>query len=103
MWIVVWILINEIKRELAFKLIPKLILLNDKQIESFIQYYNSYHHGYNATEGGDDNPHRAQRGEKNGRALLTEQDVIYIRECYNAHIPFKQVYEEYKDKITKRS
>lgn len=68
----------------------------------FIQYYNSYNHGYNATEGGDDNPHRAQQGEKNGRALLTEQDVIYIRECYNAHIPFKQVYEEYKDKISKR-
>lgn len=68
----------------------------------FIQYYNSFRCGYNATEGGDDNPNRAQKGEKNGRALLTKDDVIYIRECYNAHIPFKQVYEEYKDRISKR-
>lgn len=27
---------------------------------------------------------------------------MYIRECYNAHIPFRQVYAEYQDKITKR-
>ena len=68
----------------------------------FIKYYNSFKDGYNMTEGGDDNPNRAQSGEKNGRALLKEEDVIYIRECYNAHIPFKQVYEEYKDKISRR-
>ena len=68
----------------------------------FIKYYNSFHNGYNATEGGDDNPNRAQIGEKNGRALLKEEDVKYIRECYNAHIPFREIYNEYKDKISKR-
>ena len=68
----------------------------------FIQYYNSFKNGYNSTEGGEDNPNRAQKGEKNGRALLTKEDVIYIRECYNAHVPFKQIYEEYKNKISKR-
>lgn len=68
----------------------------------FIKYYDSYEKGYNATEGGDENPNRAQSGEKNGRALLKESDVKYIRECYNAHIPFKQVYKEYEDKISKR-
>lgn len=68
----------------------------------FIKYYNSYHSGYNATEGGDDNPNRGQHGSANGRALLTEEDVEYIRDCYNNHIPFKQVYEQYKDKISKR-
>lgn len=40
--------------------------------------------------------------KKNGRALLKESDVKYIRECYNAHIPFREIYEEYKDKISKR-
>lgn len=68
----------------------------------FIKYYDSYRNGYNATPGGDENENRSQKGEKNGRALLKESDVIYIRECYNAHIPFHIVYEEYKDKISKR-
>ncbi len=68
----------------------------------YIAYYNSYKNGYNASEGGDAVGNNIHPGESNGRALLTEEDVIYIRECYNAHIPFKTVYEEYKDKISKR-
>lgn len=76
-------------------------LLNQLE-KTFIKLYNSYGNGYNATQGGEDNPYRARVGESNGRALLTEEDVIYIRECYNAHIPFKKVYEEYSDKISKR-
>ena len=78
-----------------------LELINQLE-KTFIKLYNSYENGYNATEGGEDNPYRARKGENNGRALLTEEDVIYIRECYNAHIPFKKVYEEYKDKISKK-
>lgn len=65
-------------------------LLNERE-KYWIRYYNSYKNGYNATEGGDflntDNS-----GEHNGRALLTEEDVYYIRECYNNHIPFREVY-----------
>lgn len=75
------------------------------QLEKFfIKYYDSYHNGYNATEGGDDyfGDNSIHKGETNGRALLTEEDVIYIRECYNAHIPFREIYTEYKDKISKR-
>lgn len=68
----------------------------------FIKYYNSYQNGYNATAGGDDNPNRSQKGEANGRARLKESDIRYIRECYNAHIPFREIYEEYQDKISKR-
>lgn len=68
----------------------------------FIKYYNSFHNGYNATEGGDANPLQTKKGSANGRALLTEDDVIYIRECYNAHIPFREVYAEYQNKISKR-
>ena len=75
------------------------------QLEKFfIKYYDSYKNGYNATEGGDcefgDN--RVHKGSSNGRALLNEEDVKYIRECYNAHVPFREIYEEYKDKISKR-
>ncbi len=76
-------------------------MLDDLEIY-FINYYDTFKNGYNATEGGSNNPKRIHSGESNGRALLSESDVIYIRECYNAHIPFKQVYEEFKDKISKR-
>ncbi len=76
-------------------------LLN--QLEKFfIQYYDSFKNGYNATEGGDAISNRIHKGSKNGRALLTEEDVEYIRECYNAHIPFREIYTEYQDRISKR-
>lgn len=78
-----------------------LELINNLE-KFFIKQYNSYMNGYNATEGGENNPYRAHCGENNGRAKLTEEDVIYIRECYNAHVPFKNVYKEYANKITKR-
>lgn len=69
----------------------------------FIKLYDSFKHGYNATEGGDDIfGNNVHPGEKNGRARLNEEDVKYIRECYNAHIPFRKVYAEFQNKITKR-
>lgn len=68
----------------------------------FIKYYDSYHNGYNATPGGDGSGMEGKTGSKNGRALLNEDDVAYIRECYNNHIPFRVVYEEFKEKISKR-
>lgn len=74
--------------------------LNSRE-KYWIAYYDSFHNGYNSTEGGDfeevDNS-----GEHNGRALLKLEDVQYIRECYNNYIPFREVYSLYKDKITKR-
>ena len=76
-------------------------LLDELEID-MIEKYNSFHNGYNATKGGDDNPNRGQEGEKNGRALLTKDDVQYIRECYNAHIPFRIVFKEFENKISKR-
>lgn len=90
----------EIVAELTQEEVSKQ-LLNELEIY-FISYYNSYKQGYNATPGGDGKGKDGSRGSLNGRALLTEEDVIYIRECYNAHIPFKKVYEEYKAKISKR-
>lgn len=78
-------------------------LLNELE-KFFIKYYNSYKNGYNASEGGekDLSANGARIGSKNGRALLTEEDVNYIRECYNAHITFKEIYSEYQNKISKR-
>lgn len=75
--------------------------LNEKEIY-WISYYDSFKNGYNATPGGNQKDNELSMGENNGRALLSRGDVEYIRECYNAHIPFRQVYSEYKDKISKR-
>lgn len=69
----------------------------DEREKYWIQYYDSYNNGYNMTLGGESN-----RGETNGRALLTELEVVDIRSAYNAHIPFRQVFEKYKGKISKR-
>ena len=60
-------------------------LLNSLE-KTFIKLYDSYHNGYNATEGGDAVGNNIHKGETNGRALLTEEDVYYIRECYNGLI-----------------
>lgn len=39
-------------------------------------------------------------GSNNPKAKLTEEDVIEIRKAYNSHLKQRDVYENYKDKIT---
>ena len=69
--------------------------LDEREIY-WIAYYNTFKgFGYNCNAGGGDN-----RGENNGRTKLTNDDVAYIRECYNAHLRRKEVYERFKDRIT---
>lgn len=67
----------------------------DKKESYWIDYYDSYNKGYNCNEGGG-----VFSGENNGRACLTEEEVTYIRECYNNHLRRKDVYEQFQDKIT---
>lgn len=62
----------------------------------WIKKYNTYKgYGYNCNEGGGNNC-----GENNGRTKLTNNDIIFIRDCYNKHMRRKDVYEYFKDKIT---
>ncbi len=70
--------------------------LSEREIY-WIDYYDSYNNGYNMTKGGE-----ANIGETNGRALLTEDMVRDIRSAYNSKIPFREVYEKYKNVISKR-
>ena len=74
--------------------------LNERE-KYWISFYNSYKNGYNGTEGGDFQQVNVS-GEANGRAYMTEEEVRYIRECYNNHINFKDVYNQFKHKATKR-
>lgn len=66
----------------------------------WISHYNSFKEGYNATAGGDSGV--SQKYGANPRALLSMDDVIDIRTRYGNLEPFRFVYEDYKDKITKR-
>jgi group I intron endonuclease len=71
--------------------------LDVKEIK-YIKKYDSQEKGYNIQDGGFNN----SQGEGNGRALLTEKDVIFIRQAYNQHTSPSKFYEKYfKDKITK--
>ena len=52
----------------------------------WIKYYNSVENGYNCNFGGE----QQSIGENNGRAKLTENDVILIRQAYAQHKPQKK-------------
>lgn len=58
----------------------------------WIAYYDSYNNGYNKTPGG-----KSLHGEDHPRAILTEEDVWFIRECYKNHIDRSLVYELVKN------
>ena len=68
----------------------------DEKEKYWIAYYNTYKgFGYNCSEGGGNN-----RCENNGRTKLTNEEVSYIRECYDLHMRRREVYEKFKNKIS---
>ena len=68
----------------------------DKKEQLYIEQYDSQKNGYNIQKGGFNN----SCGEGNGRARLTEQDVVIIRQAYNNHKKQKEIYEQFKEKTT---
>lgn len=71
-----------------------------KEREIFwIQYYDSYHNGYNATPGGD---LCDIKGEKHPNHKITENDVRYIRELWASKtLSTREMYYEYSNRIGK--
>ena len=69
--------------------------LNDKETY-WILYYDCVKNGYNCNIGGE----QQSIGSFNGRAKMSEEDIIEIREAYANHLRQKDVYEEFKDKIS---
>ena len=87
----------------TFEIIEELedYSLSEEREIYWIKYYHSYENGYNETLGGDGGSVKGHcQGEKNGRAKLTEQDVIQIRTLYQNGISRKECYELFKDKIS---
>lgn len=68
----------------------------DKKEQYYIDFYDSKNKGYNIQHGGANN----SKGEGNGRAKLSEQDVIEIRIAYNNHEKQKDVFEKYQEKVS---
>ena len=69
----------------------------NKREEYWIKYYGSFgEKGYNLNPGGD----QSSLGQHNGRALLKDEDVILIRKAYQNRSRRKDVYEQFKDRIT---
>jgi len=72
--------------------------LKEKEIY-WINYYNTFKKGYNATPGGD---LVDTHGEKHPKHKLTEKDVIEIRLLWASKtISTREMYYEYQDKIEK--
>lgn len=71
----------------------------DNKEKEYIKKYNSIEEGYNIQEGGFNN----SIGEGNGRAKLTEEDVIKIRKSYASHESPRKVYEQFQNKIGYKS
>lgn len=85
------------KENFSFEIIEECSIEQLNQRETYwITYFNSIENGYNCSVGGD----QQSIGSNNGRAILTENEVKFIRTAYNNHERRKDVYEHFKDKIT---
>lgn len=85
------------KENFNFEIIEECSIEQLNQKETYwITYFNSIENGYNCSVGGD----QQSIGSNNGRSILTENEVKFIRTAYNNHERRKDVYEYFKDKIT---
>lgn len=67
----------------------------------WIKYFDSYNNGYNESEGGDGGSIKGHcQGSKNGRAILNENDIIYIRTKFKEGCSRQECYKLFKNKIT---
>lgn len=75
-------------------------LLNEKETY-YIQYYkaNDETFGYNETSGYNQ-PQYGFQGENHPKHKLTEEEVYYIRECYNQHYDKDEIYEEFSNRLS---
>ena len=72
--------------------------LNEREIY-WIAFYDTFHNGYNMTEGGQGFK-GSQKGDKHPNHKLTEKQVYEIRERYNNHEYSYEVYEDYKEIVS---
>lgn len=75
--------------------------LSGQREKYWVSYFDSYNNGYNETLGGDGGSKPGHcKGSANGRAKLTEEDVIYIRQKYEEGNSRGEIYLLFKEKIS---
>lgn len=67
--------------------------LNEKEIY-WINYFDTKNNGYNQLYGGNQVPENFL-GEKHHLAKLTDKEVFLVREEYNKHTPFEEVFQKF--------
>ena len=76
-------------------------ILSGQREKYWVSYFDSYNNGYNETLGGDGGSKPGHcKGSANGRAKLTEEDVIYIRQKYEEGNSRGEIYLLFKEKIS---
>lgn len=83
------------KENFRFEIIKECLFEEMDALEIYyIKEYNSTNRkiGYNVTNGGDGGP--IMYGSKNPNSIMTEESVVYIRQCYNNGVYKMDVYEE---------
>lgn len=75
----------------SFEVIEETENLQERE-KYWIKYYDTFNHGYNETLGGDGH---ITSGETNNMAILTEKEVIFIREKYVTGESKIEVYRKY--------
>lgn len=70
-------------------------MLDEREIY-YITMYNSYKNGYNNHPGGAN----YQKNENNNNTKLTNEEVVFIRKAYNNHCRSKEIYNNFKNKIS---
>lgn len=85
------------KENFLFEVIEECSLdkLNSKE-QYWIERENAFKDGYNCNTGGE----QATLGEGNGRSKLTADEIVIIREAYNAHKPQREIYSLFEDRIS---
>lgn len=81
------------KENFSFEILEECSIdkLNERE-KYWINFYDSFYHGYNQTKGG--------QNEYCGHPILNIDDIKEIRTAYNNHEKRQEVYLKYKDKIT---
>ena len=87
----------------SFSILESNLTKEDSGIQEqyWIERYDTYRNGYNASLGGDGGSIKGHcKHEANGRALITKEDVIKIRTLFNQGISKRDCYKIIKDKIS---
>lgn len=103
----------------VLELCPEELL--DEKEKFYIKLFDSFHHGYNSTEGGQNwspkifsketelkraetrEKNKSLQGEKHPRAKMTDTEVIEVRQRYINGESIEQIYQDFKTRYSNKA